>query len=312
MSTGEIGYAEQEDAVRVLSQHYTGGRLEVEAFDDRVRRARAAGTWAELASLFSDLPEPHPVFPPGVVPGPGGADGATHLSGTTAAAPADAPDPAARTADTAAAPGGAGAPTGTAAPAGTAAAPDPAVPADATPGSPDPAPTSRSGPTAHTWQPYPYRDAQDPAPYPGWGGEHRHPPPPWPAAPDAQQPGFPGFAPGYESAPWQHGGSPPAYPPHPGPPTYGAYAGYDPAAPFGREPYSGRPYSDRQRIVGGLLQMFLPFGVGRFYTGHTAMAVAQLLVTLFTFGLGAIWSFIDGIVILAGNPTDPDGRPLRP
>jgi hypothetical protein len=30
------------------------------------------------------------------------------------------------------------------------------------------------------------------------------------------------------------------------------------------------------------------------------------------FGVGVIWSFIDGIVILAGRPTDPQGRPLRP
>ena len=57
---------------------------------------------------------------------------------------------------------------------------------------------------------------------------------------------------------------------------------------------------------------FLPIGIGRFYTGHTGLAIAQLLVTIVTFGFGFLWSFIDGIVILAGNPTDPEGRPLRP
>ena len=85
---------------------------------------------------------------------------------------------------------------------------------------------------------------------------------------------------------------------------------YDPKAPFGRDPVTGRPYSDRFKVVAALLQLFLPFGTGRFYTGHTGIAIAQLVLVFF--GIGVIWSFIDGIVILAGNPTDPDGRPLRP
>ncbi|TCK24679.1 DUF1707 domain-containing protein [Pseudonocardia endophytica] len=85
----------------------------------------------------------------------------------------------------------------------------------------------------------------------------------------------------------------------------------DPSAPWGREPYTGRPYSDKSKVVAGVLQLFLPFGVGRFYTGHTGIAVAQLLVTFLTFGIGGLWGFIDGIVILAGQPDDPYGRPLR-
>jgi len=36
-----------------------------------------------------------------------------------------------------------------------------------------------------------------------------------------------------------------------------------------------------------------------------------LLLTVF-FGIGVIWAFIDGIVILAGRPTDGNGRPLHP
>lgn len=84
----------------------------------------------------------------------------------------------------------------------------------------------------------------------------------------------------------------------------------DPEAPFGREAWTGRPYSDRSKVVAGVLQLFFPFGVGRFYTGHTGMAVAQLLLTFIV--VGTIWSFIDGIVLLAGNPTDGDGRVLRP
>ena len=78
----------------------------------------------------------------------------------------------------------------------------------------------------------------------------------------------------------------------------------------GRDPVSGRPYSDRNKVIAGLLQMFLPVGAGRFYTGHTGIAVAQLLLSFVAIGL--IWSFIDGVVMLTGNPTDPYGRPLQP
>lgn len=80
-------------------------------------------------------------------------------------------------------------------------------------------------------------------------------------------------------------------------------------APYGREPVTGRPYSDKSKVVAGVLQIVLPFGVGRFYTGHIGIGFAQLLLSLFFVGI--VWAFLDGIVILAGRPTDPDGRPLR-
>lgn len=67
--------------------------------------------------------------------------------------------------------------------------------------------------------------------------------------------------------------------------------------------------SDRYRVVAGVLQIIFPFGVGRFYTGHTGIALAQLF-TMFI-GVGVIWSFIDGIILLAGGGTDAYGRPLR-
>jgi len=81
-------------------------------------------------------------------------------------------------------------------------------------------------------------------------------------------------------------------------------------APYGVDPRTGTPYSDRHKVVAGVLQLVLPFGTGRFYTGHTGIALAQLLLVFC--GIGMIWAFVDGIVILAGNPTDPYGRPLRP
>lgn len=70
--------------------------------------------------------------------------------------------------------------------------------------------------------------------------------------------------------------------------------------------------SDKSKLVAGLLQIFLGgFGIGRFYLGYTGLGVAQLLVTIFTCGLGGIWGFIDGILILVKGGTDAQGRPLR-
>jgi hypothetical protein len=68
-------------------------------------------------------------------------------------------------------------------------------------------------------------------------------------------------------------------------------------------------YSERYRVVAGVLQIVFPFGVGRFYTGHTKIAVAQLLTSLIA--VGVVWSFIDGIIMLASGGTDGDGRELR-
>lgn len=85
--------------------------------------------------------------------------------------------------------------------------------------------------------------------------------------------------------------------------------GSNPDAPYGIDPVTGLPFSDKQKIVAGLLQIFFgTFGVGRFYTGHTGIAVAQLLVSWATCG---IWPLIDGIMMLTGKVTDAQGRPLR-
>ena len=84
-------------------------------------------------------------------------------------------------------------------------------------------------------------------------------------------------------------------------------------APYGIEPTTGRPYSDKQKLTAGLLQIFLgSFGVGRFYTGHTGLAIAQIAVTWLSCGIGGLWPLIDGIMMLTGSVTDSNGRPLRP
>lgn len=78
--------------------------------------------------------------------------------------------------------------------------------------------------------------------------------------------------------------------------------------------YNYPPVDPRKsRLVAGLLQIFIGgFGVGRFYLGYTGIGVAQLIVTFVTCGLGAIWPFVDGILMLTGQvQTDAEGHPLR-
>jgi TM2 domain-containing membrane protein YozV len=115
-----------------------------------------------------------------------------------------------------------------------------------------------------------------------------------------------------------------------GQPTSGAAYGQPgqpmqpgPMVPYQQQPYGyappppqydqyGRPISDKSKVVAGILGIALGgFGAGRFYTGHTGIAVAQLIVTLVTCGLGHFWGLIDGIMILVNGGTDAQGRVLR-
>ena len=131
--------------------------------------------------------------------------------------------------------------------------------------------------------------------YPGPGYDQPH----------FDQPGYGQPPPGYQQPPQPYGQ--PGY----AAPGYGTGGYADPSAPYGYD-MAGRPFSDKQKIVAGLLGIFLGgFGVGRFYTGHTNIGIAQLVVTLVTCGLGSLWGLIDGIMILVNGGTDSEGRPLR-
>lgn len=67
--------------------------------------------------------------------------------------------------------------------------------------------------------------------------------------------------------------------------------------------------SDRSRALAGILQLLIP-GVGRIYLGYAAYGVLQLFFTL-CFGIGYLWSIIDGIIILTGGvKLDGYGRQL--
>jgi TM2 domain-containing membrane protein YozV len=108
--------------------------------------------------------------------------------------------------------------------------------------------------------------------------------------------------------------TPPAYgqpgqPGYPVPPP-GAY-GVSSTTPYGIHPVTGIPYSDKSKLVAGLLQILIPIGIGRFYIGDNKTGILQLVVTLVTCGIGALWPFIDGIIILATDSKDANGYMLR-
>jgi TM2 domain-containing membrane protein YozV len=117
---------------------------------------------------------------------------------------------------------------------------------------------------------------------------------------------------------------PPSYPPPNYPPPYYPPPGFypDPAAPYGRHPMTGEPFSDKSKVVAGLLQLLGlvgVLGVGRLYLGYTTLGTTQLVgglvLGLVTCGIGfivpVVWGIVDAVLILTDKVRDPAGRPLR-
>ena len=77
------------------------------------------------------------------------------------------------------------------------------------------------------------------------------------------------------------------------------------------------PALQKSKLAAGLLGIFLgAFGVHNFYLGFTGKAIAQLLISVLTCGVGAavsgIWGLIEGILILTGSMNkDAKGNPLK-
>lgn len=158
--------------------------------------------------------------------------------------------------------------------------------------------------------PQSYAQPQPPPPY------GQPPPPPYgqqQPPPYGQQPyGQPQPTPPYgQQQPYAQSQPPPAYghpppyaPPHQPPAVWGP----------GAQPPPGSPnyaLMQKSRGVAAVLQILLPCGIGRLYLGYTGVGIAQLLLTLFC-GVGAIWAFVDGIIMLTGSPaTDANGIPLK-
>ncbi|MDI1461804.1 TM2 domain-containing protein [Catellatospora sp. KI3] len=103
--------------------------------------------------------------------------------------------------------------------------------------------------------------------------------------------------------------------------------------------YPGGPgVSDKSKVAAGLLQLLPGFfmglgGIGRLYAGHNTIGILQicasvvgwisfwcgiflnifvLFIPFLIYGAIWLWFVIDGIIMLAGNPVDGQGRPLRP
>ena len=99
---------------------------------------------------------------------------------------------------------------------------------------------------------------------------------------------------------------------------YQQHPGYNPPqyqSPSGVEPPAG--YMQKNRVAAGLLAIFLgAYGVHNFYMGNTSGGLTRLLISLFTFGIGAvvmtIWGIMDGVKILDGRiNTDAYGVYLK-
>ena len=67
----------------------------------------------------------------------------------------------------------------------------------------------------------------------------------------------------------------------------------------------------KTKLVAGLLGIFLgSIGVHKFYLGDNKAGVIRIVVTVVTFGIGGIWGFIEGIMLLVNGGTDVNGVEL--
>jgi TM2 domain-containing membrane protein YozV len=93
-----------------------------------------------------------------------------------------------------------------------------------------------------------------------------------------------------------------------------AFCGASLGAPQGKVGYGASPLGDaKSKMAAGLLGVFIGgFGIHRFYLGYTGIGIAQIIVTICTCGVGHIWGFIEGILILVGSINkDAQGKPLK-
>ncbi|MEI6333643.1 MAG: TM2 domain-containing protein [Methylococcaceae bacterium] len=77
--------------------------------------------------------------------------------------------------------------------------------------------------------------------------------------------------------------------------------------------YLTPPKAVKYKYVAAVLALFLGFtGMHRFYLGFYWTGIAQLAFTAATVGFGAVWGFIDAILLFSGNINkDAKGRPLK-
>ena len=69
----------------------------------------------------------------------------------------------------------------------------------------------------------------------------------------------------------------------------------------------------KSKVTAGILGILLgSIGIHSFYLGKSGRGIAQIVVTILTLGIGGLWGFIEGIMILVSNDwTDGQGRPMK-
>jgi TM2 domain-containing membrane protein YozV len=67
----------------------------------------------------------------------------------------------------------------------------------------------------------------------------------------------------------------------------------------------------KSKMVAGLLGIFLgSIGVHKFYLGDSKAGIIRIVVTVVTLGIGGIWGFIEGIMLLVNGGQDVNGVDL--
>jgi TM2 domain-containing membrane protein YozV len=77
--------------------------------------------------------------------------------------------------------------------------------------------------------------------------------------------------------------------------------------------YLAPPEAVKNKYVASFLALFLGFtGLHRFYLGFYGIGLAQLALTAATAGYGALWGFVEAILLFTGRINkDAKGRPLK-
>lgn len=92
---------------------------------------------------------------------------------------------------------------------------------------------------------------------------------------------------------------------------------------YGGQPYGGgsnynpAPRPQRSAYIAAFLSIFLGvFGVHNFYLNNTTKGIIQLVISVVTFGIGAIaveiWSIVEAVQLLQGKiNVDGEGYPIK-